>query len=80
MKTMQMTADELILTKLVQAYADEGKARNFWKRGAGPKVQYVLTARTLVTNGFPNWRPKAQARAAFARASIFAAPAANNSR
>ena len=27
MKTMQMTAEESILTKLVQAYANEGKAR-----------------------------------------------------
>ncbi len=39
MKTMQMKADESVLTKLVQAYADEGKARELlesWRWPNGP--------------------------------------------
>ncbi len=44
MKTMQMKADESVLTKLVQAYADEGKARELLECGVGPMGQSVLTS------------------------------------
>jgi len=47
MKTMQMTADESILTKLVQAYADEGKARELleaWRWPKGPVCPHCQNA------------------------------------
>ena len=47
MKTMQMTADELISTKLVQAYADEGNARELleaWRWPNGPVCPHCQNA------------------------------------
>lgn len=47
MKTMQMKADESVLTKLVQAYADEGKARELlesWRWPNGPVCPHCQNA------------------------------------
>jgi len=47
MKTMQMTADESVLTELVQAYADEGKARELleaWRWPQGPVCPHCKNA------------------------------------
>lgn len=47
MKAMQMTADESGLTKLVQAYADEGKARELleaWRWPKGPVCPHCQNA------------------------------------
>ena len=47
MKTIQMTADESVLTKLVQAYADEGKARELpeaWRWPKGPVCPHCQNA------------------------------------
>ena len=47
MKTMLMTSDELMLTKLVQAYADEGKARELleaWRWPKGPVCPHCQNA------------------------------------
>ena len=47
MKTMPMTADESVLTKLVQAYADEGKARELleaWRWPQGPVCPHCQNA------------------------------------
>jgi len=47
MKTMQLTADESILKKLVQAYADEGKARELleaWRWPNGPVCPHCQNA------------------------------------
>jgi transposase-like protein len=47
MKTRQMKADESVLTKLVQAYADEGKARELlesWRWPNGPVCPHCQNA------------------------------------
>ena len=47
MKTMQMTVEESVLTKLVQAYADEGKARELleaWRWPKGPVCPHCQNA------------------------------------
>ena len=80
MKTMQMKADELVLTKLVRAYADEGKARELLESWHWPNGPVCPHCQNAGEKRISKLKTQSSSPRGVARASIFAVPAANNSR
>ena len=79
MKNMQIRSDDSVLTELVQAYADEDKARELLEAWRWPKGPVCPHCQNAGDKRISKLEAKARARAAFVMASIFAALAASNS-
>jgi hypothetical protein len=80
MKTMQRTAAETGLTKLVQAYADEGKARELLEAWRWPKGPVCPHCQNAGDKRISKLEAQSTSQSGVRQGVYFAAPAANNSR